>query len=86
MQEHDSNHNNSKNSNVRRMPGGEGRQAPRPNSQSRPTGAPRSSGQPRRPSEGQARPGGSGQPSRKPVDGQARQVGRKIEVACVRRA
>ncbi len=75
MQEHDSNHNNSKNSNVRRMPGGEGRQAPRPNSQSRPTGAPRSSGQPRRPVEGQARPGGSGQPRRQPVEGQARPGG-----------
>lgn len=71
MQDHD---NNSKNSNIRRMPGGEGRQAPRSNGQSRPTGAPRSSGQPRRQAPaGQARL--NGQPGRQASDGQPRPNG-----------
>ncbi len=85
MQDHD---NSNKNSNSRRVPGGEGRQASRSNGQPRPTGAPRQSSQPRRQSpDGQPRPSGqsrrpssdgqprpSGQP-RRPSDSQVRQGG-----------
>ncbi len=71
MQDHD---NSNKNSNSRRVPGGEGRQASRSNGQPRPTGAPRQSSQPRRPSsDGQSRP--SGQPRRPSSDGQPRASG-----------
>ncbi|MDE5696097.1 MAG: LCP family protein [Lachnospiraceae bacterium] len=71
MQDHD---NNSNNSNIRRMPGSEGRQASRSNAQTRPSGAPRSSGQPRRQTpDSQARP--NGQPRRQMPDGQARPNG-----------
>lgn len=71
MQDHD---NSSKNSNIRRMPSGEGRQTSRSTSQPRPAGAPRSSGQPRRQApEGQSRPGG--QPRRQAPEGQSRPGG-----------
>lgn len=78
MQDYDNG--NSKNSNIRRMPGSEGRQ-PRSNGQARPTGAPRSSGQPRRQvSNGQPRrqaAGSQARPNRQPgPSGQPRPVGR----------
>lgn len=74
MQDHDNN--NSKSNNVRRMPGGDGRQVSRQGSQSRPAGAPRSSGQPRRPAPDGGQPRAASQP-RRPAspEGQAKMNG-----------
>lgn len=71
MQDHD----NNKNNNVRRMPGGDGRQASKP-PKAQASGAPRQGGQPRRqvPSEVQSR--ANGQPRRQaPPEGQSRANG-----------
>ncbi|MEZ3444015.1 MAG: hypothetical protein K1W30_02550, partial [Lachnospiraceae bacterium] len=66
MQEHDNNSKNSKNSNIRRMPGSEVRRDARQTS--------RPNGQPRRPApSGQA--GANGQPRRQAPSGQARPNG-----------
>lgn len=78
MQDYDNS--NSKNSNIRRMPGGGGRQVSRSNGQPRPAGAPRSSGQPRRqaadgPIRSNTRPRGQAQDGQPRSGGQPRQTG-----------